>query len=65
MFKAARDPQRRFVALGIGVVVVSDTRTLETDTAGALLKSACWKPTATAPPVASSCRTTGRRSARR
>jgi molybdenum cofactor biosynthesis protein B len=39
MFKAARDPQRRFVALGIGVVVVSDTRTLETDTAGALLIS--------------------------
>jgi molybdenum cofactor biosynthesis protein B len=39
MFKAERDPKRAFVPLGIGVVVVSDTRTLETDTAGALLVS--------------------------
>ncbi len=30
---------RRFVPLGIAVIAVSDTRTLETDTAGALLKS--------------------------
>lgn len=37
MFKAARDETRNFVALGIAIVVVSDTRTLETDTAGALL----------------------------
>jgi molybdenum cofactor biosynthesis protein B len=34
-----RFPDRAFVPLGIAVVVVSDTRTLETDTAGALLAS--------------------------
>lgn len=36
---AERFPDRSFVALGVAVVAVSDTRTLETDTAGALLKS--------------------------
>ena len=39
MFKSQRDPSRAFVPLRIAVVVVSDTRTLETDTAGALLVS--------------------------
>ena len=34
-----RDPKRAFVPLSIAVIAVSDTRTLETDTAGALLKS--------------------------
>lgn len=39
-FKTAeRFPDRAFVPLGIAVIAVSDTRTLETDTAGALLKS--------------------------
>ncbi|GHA30424.1 molybdenum cofactor biosynthesis protein B [Devosia pacifica] len=37
MFKSARNPDREFVALGIGVIAVSDTRTIETDTSGALL----------------------------
>ncbi|MDR3471879.1 MAG: molybdenum cofactor biosynthesis protein B [Devosia sp.] len=36
---AERFPDRQFVPLGIGVIAVSDTRTPETDTAGALLKS--------------------------
>ena len=36
---AERFEERQFVALGIAVIAVSDTRTLETDTAGALLKS--------------------------
>src|SRR2546428_5765191 len=36
---AERDPNRSFVPLSIAVIAVSDTRTLETDTAGALLKS--------------------------
>lgn len=39
MFKSAHDDMRSFVPLGIGIVVVTDTRTLETDTAGALLVS--------------------------
>jgi len=39
MFKTARDPERQFVPLNIAVIAVSDTRTLETDTGGALLKS--------------------------
>ena len=34
-----RDPKRSLVPLSIAVIAVSDTRTLETDTAGALLKS--------------------------
>ena len=39
-FKAAdRFPDRDFVPLGIAVIAVSDTRSLETDTAGALLVS--------------------------
>ncbi len=39
-FKAAeRFPDRSFVPLGIAVIAVSDTRTLDTDTAGALLKT--------------------------
>jgi molybdopterin adenylyltransferase len=39
-FKAPeRFEDRAFIALNIGVIVVSDTRTLETDTAGLLLKS--------------------------
>jgi molybdenum cofactor biosynthesis protein B len=37
--KAELDPNRAFVPLSIAVIAVSDTRTLETDTAGALLKS--------------------------
>jgi molybdenum cofactor biosynthesis protein B len=39
MFKAARFEDREFRPLSIAVVAVSDTRTLETDTGGALLKS--------------------------
>ena len=39
MFKSELDPDKSFVPLSIAVLAVSDTRTLETDTAGALLKS--------------------------
>jgi molybdenum cofactor biosynthesis protein B len=39
MFKSERDPAKPFVPLSIAVIAVSDTRTIETDTAGALLKS--------------------------
>lgn len=39
MFKSALNPDRQFVPLNIAVIAVSDTRTLETDTGGALLKS--------------------------
>ena len=39
MFKSELDPNKSFVPLSIAVLAVSDTRTLETDTAGALLKS--------------------------
>src|SRR6185312_13800490 len=39
MFKTARFEDRTFKALSIAVIAVSDTRTLETDTGGALLKS--------------------------
>jgi len=39
MFKSARDDTRSFVPLAIAVIVVSDTRTLDTDTSGALLVS--------------------------
>ena len=39
MFKAELDQSKPFVPLGIAVLAVSDTRTLETDTSGALLKS--------------------------
>ena len=39
MFKSELDPNRAFTPLKIAVLAVSDTRTLETDTAGALLKS--------------------------
>ena len=39
MFKTARFKDREFKPLSIAVIAVSDTRTLETDTAGALLKS--------------------------
>ena len=39
MFKSELDKTRAFVPLRIAVLAVSDTRTLETDTAGALLKS--------------------------
>jgi molybdenum cofactor biosynthesis protein B len=39
MFKSELDPKKNFVPLKIAVLAVSDTRTLETDTAGALLKS--------------------------
>jgi molybdenum cofactor biosynthesis protein B len=38
MFKSELDPKKAFVPLSIAVLAVSDTRTLETDTAGALLK---------------------------
>ena len=38
MFKSELDPDRPFTPLSIAVLAVSDTRTLETDTAGALLK---------------------------
>jgi len=39
MFKTARFEDRQFRPLTIAVIAVSDTRTLETDTGGALLKS--------------------------
>jgi molybdopterin adenylyltransferase len=39
MFKTEIDASRSFVPLSIAVLAVSDTRTLETDTGGALLKS--------------------------
>jgi molybdopterin adenylyltransferase len=39
VFKSELDPAKPFVPLSIAVLAVSDTRTLETDTAGALLKS--------------------------
>ena len=39
MFKSELDPNKPFVPLSIAVLAVSDTRTLDTDTAGALLKS--------------------------
>lgn len=38
MFKAERDDTRPFKPVSIFVMAVSDTRTLETDTSGALLK---------------------------
>jgi molybdopterin adenylyltransferase len=39
MFKSELDANKAFAPLSIAVLAVSDTRTLETDTAGALLKS--------------------------
>ena len=39
MFKSELDHSKAFVPLSIAVLVVSDTRTLETDKGGALLKS--------------------------
>lgn len=39
MFKSARDDSRAFVPLDIAVIAVSDTRTLDSDTSGALLKT--------------------------
>jgi len=39
MFKTARFDDRAFVPLAIAVIAVSDSRTLETDTSGALLQS--------------------------
>jgi molybdenum cofactor biosynthesis protein B len=39
MFKSELDRSRAFTPLSIAVLAVSDTRTMETDTAGALLKS--------------------------
>ncbi|SFZ86094.1 molybdenum cofactor biosynthesis protein B [Devosia enhydra] len=39
MFKAVLDDKEPFVPLKFAVLAVSDTRTLETDTAGALLKT--------------------------
>jgi len=39
MFKSELDTSKPFTPLKIAVLAVSDTRTLETDTAGALLKS--------------------------
>lgn len=39
MFKTSRFEDREFKPLSIAVIAVSDTRTLETDTAGALLVS--------------------------
>lgn len=39
MFKSELDPKKPFQPLSIAVLAVSDTRSLETDTAGALLKS--------------------------
>jgi molybdopterin adenylyltransferase len=39
MFKTEIDTGKSFVPLSIAVLAVSDTRTLETDTGGALLKS--------------------------
>ena len=38
MFKTAQFEDRDFKPLSIAVIAVSDTRTLETDTGGALLK---------------------------
>ncbi len=38
MFKSSIDESKSFIPLTIAVVVVSDTRSLETDTSGALLK---------------------------
>lgn len=38
MFKSERDESKPFVPLKIAVLAVSDTRTLDTDTAGALLR---------------------------
>jgi molybdenum cofactor biosynthesis protein B len=38
MFKSELDTSRAFTPLSIAVLAVSDTRTIETDTAGALLK---------------------------
>ena len=39
MFKSELDTSRTFTPLSIAVLAVSDTRTLQTDTAGALLKA--------------------------
>src|SRR5215467_14172243 len=39
MFKSELDTSKPFTPLKLAVLAVSDTRTLETDTAGALLKS--------------------------
>lgn len=39
MFKSELDESKAFVPLSIAVLAVSDTRTLETDTGGALLQS--------------------------
>ena len=39
MFKSELDTSKSFMPLSIAVLAVSDTRTLETDTGGALLKS--------------------------
>ena len=39
MFKTARFEDRAFKPLSIAIIAVSDTRTLETDTGGALLRS--------------------------
>lgn len=39
MFKSELDQSKAFIPLSIAVLAVSDTRTLETDTGGALLKS--------------------------
>lgn len=39
MFKSELDESKAFLPLSIAVLAVSDTRTLETDTGGALLKS--------------------------
>ncbi|MHB1103551.1 MAG: molybdenum cofactor biosynthesis protein B [Devosia sp.] len=39
MFKSELDQSKDFIPLSIAVLAVSDTRTLETDTGGALLKS--------------------------
>lgn len=38
MFKSKIDETKAFIPLGIAVLAVSDTRTLETDTSGALLR---------------------------
>lgn len=38
MFKTEIDETKRFTPLSIAVLAISDTRTIETDTAGALLK---------------------------
>ena len=39
MFKSELDVSKPFTPLSLAVLAVSDTRTLETDTAGALLRS--------------------------